>query len=513
MDGVAMDHRNPQDTGTGSEDALVGLNGVSKRYGQAYAIHDVYLDVRAGEVLALLGENGAGKSTIAKILSGAVSHDEGVLVFDSVERHYSAPAEASEAGVAIVYQETSLVESMTVAQNLFLGNEKVFNRLSPLNIQARILLESHNFHIRPEVPVSTLGAGQKQMVEIARAVHRHAKLLILDEPTASVTPEEKVQLFLSMERLKELGVAIVFITHNLEEALAHADRVTVMRDGQIQATKPTSEFDRDQIVRMMVGRDVEYARWVPVRDPEPIPTLEVDNITLMPVVRNMSFSAYGGEILGMAGLVGAGRTEVASVVAGVHKRRRLRGGQVRLEGRPVRYRTPRHARRDGIVYITEDRKASGFFSHLSMNENVYLGHVSAVRSPPAFVTPHKIRQVAARFLEKFNVKALDPGKAKLVELSGGNQQKVVLAKGLTVRPKVAIIDEPTRGVDVGSIEEIHAKIRALADDGVAVVVISSYLPEILALSDRILVVRQGHVAAEFGGEEADEEQIMFAAVH
>ncbi len=499
--------------GSTPSEPVVRLSGITKRYGGAMALRNVDFEVFPGEVHALLGENGAGKSTLAKIIAGATLADEGTMVFDGQERRFTIPAEATAAGVAMVYQETSLVDSMTVAQNLFLGNEKVFNRLSPLNIAARELLESHNFHIRPEVTVGSLGAAQKQMVEIARAVHRNAKLVILDEPTASVTPEEKQQLFLSMRNLKRRGVGIIFISHNIEEALGEADRITVLRDGELQATRPTGELDRDQIVRLMVGREVEYTRRPPNREPGRVPVLEIDDLTVGNIVHNMTFSVYPGEIVGIAGLVGAGRTETAQVVCGATKRRRLHGGEVRLEGRPVRYRTPRRAFKDGIAYITEDRKAAGFFSHLTIADNVYLGHLSAAKRMPPLSTPGQRKRLVARLVDRFRIRALDPVRAKLVELSGGNQQKVVLAKGLTRMPKVAILDEPTRGVDVGAIEEIHALVRELADAGVAVVVISSYLPEILAVSDRILVARAGRIVAEFDTAEATEEKIMFAAVH
>lgn len=492
---------------------VVRLSGVSKRYGGAYALKTVDFDVYAGEVHAILGENGAGKSTLVKIISGATPHDQGTLWLNGKERVFSAPAQAAEAGVEMVYQESSLVESMTVAQNLFLGREKVFNRLSGLNIVARELVESHNFHIRPEQTVASLGAAQKQMVEIARAVHRKAKLVIFDEPTSAVTPEEKLQLFMSMQRLKRNGVGVIFITHNIEEALTEADRITVLRDGELQDTLLPEDFKRDKVISMMVGRDVEYARRPPSRQADRDPVLEVEDVTLIPMVRNMSFSAHPGEVVGIAGLVGAGRSEVAMIVAGITKRRRLRGGKVRYRGREVRYRTPRQARRDGIVYITEDRKVSGFFSHLTIFENIYLGHLCGSRWLPPFYSPRERRSVGQRFVDRFSVRSLQPQLAKLIEISGGNQQKVVLAKGLTRKPVVAIIDEPTRGVDVGSIEEIHEMIRALADDGVAVIVISSYLPEIRALSDRILVARQGHVVAEFDPDDADEERLMFAAVH
>nr|MCW2728684.1 transporter ATP-binding protein [Aeromicrobium sp.] len=313
--------------------------------------------------------------------------------------------------------------------------------------------------------------------------------------------------------MKGRGVGMVFITHNIEEALSEADMITVLRDGVVQASRRAADMSREDIVRMMVGRDVEYARRAPGREPDPVPRLEVDNITLVPTVRNMSFSAYGGEILGMAGLVGAGRSESAQIVVGRHKRRRLRGGEVRLNGKPVRFRTPRQARKMGIVYVTEDRKAAGIFGQLSIAENIALGHMSSAARLPFWAAPRRRRKIGAEFVAKFGVRTLDPSRAKLEELSGGNQQKVVLAKSLTRQPEVVIIDEPTRGVDVGAIDEIHAMIRRLADEGVAVIIISSYLPEVLALSDRILVARQGHIVAEFSSAEATEEKIMFAAVH
>ncbi|KAF0964809.1 sugar ABC transporter ATP-binding protein [Rhodococcus sp. T7] len=492
---------------------VIRLTNVGKSYNGTHALAGVDFDVRSGEVHAVLGENGAGKSTMVKIISGAVAHDTGTLEISGRERTFATPRESVEAGVAMVYQEGSLVESMTVAQNLFMGDEKVFNNLGHLNVVARELLESHNFHIRPDVAAGSLGVGQKQMVEIARAVHRNASLVILDEPTASVTPEERLQLFMSMQSLARRGIGVIFITHMLDEAFEQADRITVLRDGVVQGTLTKPEFTHDRVVKMMVGRTVEMGRVPPGRTPEPTPTLQVEDLTLLPAVRNMAFSAYAGEIVGLYGLVGAGRSEVAMIISGITKRRRLRGGTVQLNGKPVRFRTPRHARRAGIVYITEDRKASGFFSHLTIADNIYLGHLCSALRLPFLFRPRVRKTMAQRFVDQFEVRTLAPDKATLEELSGGNQQKVVLAKGLTRKPLVAIIDEPTRGVDLGTIPEIHAMIRALADDGVAVVVISSYLPEIQALSDRVLVARAGSIAAEFSPDEADEESLMFAAVH
>ncbi|MDV7242652.1 MULTISPECIES: sugar ABC transporter ATP-binding protein [Rhodococcus] len=492
---------------------VIRLTGVSKRYGGTFAVQGVDFDVRPGEIHALLGENGAGKSTMVKIISGAITQDAGTLEVEGAERRFAAPRDSTEAGVAMVYQEGSLVESMTVAQNLFLGDERAFNDFGTLNVVARELLESHNFHIRPDAEAGALGIGQKQMVEIARAVHRNAKVVILDEPTASVTPEERLQLFMSMQSLRRRGIGVVFITHMLDEAFEQADRITVLRDGVVQGTLNRSEFGHDRVVKMMVGRTVEMGRKSSSRRPDIFPSLQVEDLTLLPAVRSMSFSAYGGEILGLYGLVGAGRSEVAQIISGVVKRRHMRGGTVWLGGERVRFRTPRHARKAGIVYITEDRKASGFFGHLTISENIFLGYLCSALRLPLWFRPRLGRAIAKKFVEQFEVRTLAPNKAVVEELSGGNQQKVVLAKGLTRKPRVAIIDEPTRGVDLGTIPEIHAMIRALADEGVAVIVISSYIPEIQALSDRVLVARGGSIAAEFSPDEADEESLMFAAAH
>lgn len=489
------------------------LDRVTKRYGGELALNDLSLEVASGEVHALLGENGAGKSTLAKIMAGVIKPDSGELSVAGEAVSFSAPADATAAGIAMVFQENSLVDSMTVTQNLFLGNAKLWNNIGRMNVAARQLLESHNFHIEPTAMVANLSAAQKQMAEIARAVHRAARVIIFDEPTASVTPEEAQQLFLSIEHLKAKGVGIVFITHNLEEALRHADRITVMRDGEVQHTGNASELTRERIVQLMVGREVEYAPHPGTVQPSVAPVLEIDNVTMGQVVQNMSFSAYAGQVVVLAGLVGAGRSETAMIAAGALKRRRMGGGEIRLKGEPVRFRTPRAAIRAGIVYITEDRKTLGIFSDLNIYENIAIGHLGSAHPLPPMVTMKRVRRLGAELVERFRIRALNPGRARLVELSGGNQQKVLLAKGLTKRPEVVIFDEPTRGVDVGSIEDIHAVIRGYAEQGVAVVVISSYLPEVLSLADRVLVARGGRVVAEFSGDEATEEKIMFAAVH
>ena len=492
---------------------LIRLNKVTKEYFGVPAIRSVDFTVMPGEVHALVGENGAGKSTLTKVMVGIAFPTSGTVEVDGHPVTLRSPAEALNMGLAMVFQETSLVPSMTVAQNLYLGQEHFFTRLRGLYIAAQQFLQSLNFNVDPMTPVANLGAAQKQMVEIARAVLRKARLIIFDEPTAALTPEEKHHFFALIERLKTSGVAVVFISHAIEEALEIADRITVLRDGEVVVTDRASSFDRASIIRSMVGRtlsDELYARKDrKARQPQDR-VLSVQNLSMGSMVRNTSFSVYAGQVTGVFGLIGSGRTETAKVVAGVLKRNLFHGGKIRLFDRAIRYRLPRQAVLDGIVYVTEDRKLEGFFEGMSISENIFAGLLTA--RGPLVVSPARMAELAREWHEKLNIRAIDPD-ARVVELSGGNQQKVVVAKSLVQRPKLVIFDEPTRGVDVGAIAEIHAIIKALADDGLAVLVISSYLPEVMNLSDRILVARQGRIVEEFSPEDATEETILYAAVH
>ncbi|SMH54481.1 sugar ABC transporter ATP-binding protein [Mesorhizobium australicum] len=495
---------------------IVEVRNATKEYRGVPAVKDVSFTLHRGEVHALLGENGAGKSTLTKMIAGVVEPTAGEIWIDGAKAELNSPSEALGRGIAMVYQETSLVPSLTVAQNIYLTDAKQFHRLRGIYIAGQQFLQSLNFHVDPTAMVSALGAGQKQMVEIARAVHHNAQVIIFDEPTATLTPEEKHQFFSLVERLKQRGVSIIFISHALEEALAIADRITVMRDGEHVVTDAASAFDREKIVRAMVGRTLsnelygsQAGRSVRVAGDK---VLSVQNLSMGSMVRNTSFSVFAGQITGVFGLIGSGRTETAKVVAGVLKRDLFHGGQVRLDGRPVRYRVPRPAVRDGIIYVTEDRKVEGFFETMSIAENIHLGAIAGGRTKSATVSMAEMRTIAQEWITALNVKAINAD-AKVIELSGGNQQKIVVAKALVQKPRLIIFDEPTRGVDVGAIAEIHQLINRLADDGIAVVVISSYLPEVLQLSDRILVCRQGRIVEEFDGHKADEETIMYAAVH
>ena len=497
-----------------TREPVLRIIGGSKIYGGVHAIEGVNFDLYPGEVHALVGENGAGKSTLCKAIAGAISLTSGEFVLDGKPVKFEQPRDALKAGICMVYQETSLVPSMTAAQNIELGNEKLLTRFRTLNIQAQQLLQSLNFHVDPATPVALLGTAKKQMVEIARAIYNKARIIIFDEPTASLTPEEIVHFFHLVRDLRARGVSIIYISHALEESLQIADRITVLRDGKFVITAPASQLTRDALVQHMVGREVAQAVYgrkeKTAHRREKV--LTVENVTMGMAVKNMSFSVYAGEVVGIAGLIGSGRTEIAKVIYGALKRNLVNGGTIRLRGKPIRYRVPRQAINDGIAYITEDRKANGFFETMVVDDNVYIGNLSTRKGWSFLLSRARRSKLANYWVERLKINALQR-KARIVELSGGNQQKVVLAKTLVQDPSIIIFDEPTRGVDVGTIPHIHAEIRRLADEGKAVVVISSYLPEILAVSDRILVARTGRIVAEFDAADATQDKILYAAIH
>ncbi len=495
---------------------IIKMECVTKSYKGVPAIRDIDFDLQKGEIHALLGENGAGKSTLTKIMAGVVLANAGKMIFHDHEVRFATPHEALKAGVAMVFQETSLVPSMTVAQNLYLGSEKFINRLRGIYISAQQFLQSLDFTVDPAAMVETLGAAKQQMVEIARAVQHKAEVIIFDEPTASLTPEEKRHFFALLHRLKENGVSIIFISHAIEEALEISDRITILRDGELVITDNTSTFNRDKIISAMVGRTLSEELYrhqgeADTRKPGK-KILSVQDISKGNMVRNNSFSVFGGQITGVFGLIGSGRTETFKVISGIDKRDFLRGGAIELNDKPVRYYTPHEAIGDGIVYVTENRKTEGIFETMTIGENIFAGFLASGRKNGLIIRVKDIQNLAGQWIKDLNIKTINDN-ARVVELSGGNQQKTVIAKSLTQEPCIIIFDEPTRGVDVGAIGEIHQLINQLADKGIAVVVISSHLPEIMSLSDRILVCRQGRIVEEFSPGKTTEEEIMYAAVH
>ncbi|UGA45716.1 sugar ABC transporter ATP-binding protein [Bradyrhizobium quebecense] len=501
-------------TQSATREPVLQISNGSKIYGGVHAIEGVNFDLYPGEVHALVGENGAGKSTLCKAIAGAINLTSGDYLLDGKPADFEQPRDALDAGICMVYQETSLVPTMTAAQNIELGNEKLLTRFRTLNIQAQQLLQSLNFHVDPATPVALLGTAKKQMVEIARAIYNKARIIIFDEPTASLTPEEIVHFFHLVRDLRARGVSIIYISHALEESLQIADRITVLRDGKLVITAPAKQLTRDALVQHMVGREVAQAVYggKAKTHQRREKVLTVENVTMGMAVKNMSFSVYAGEVVGIAGLIGSGRTEIAKIVYGALKRNLVNGGTIRLRGKPIRYRVPRQAINDGIAYITEDRKANGFFETMVVDDNVYIGSLATRKGWSFLLSRARRSKLANYWVDRLKISALQR-KAKIIELSGGNQQKVVLAKTLVQEPSIIFFDEPTRGVDVGTIPHIHGEIRRLADEGKAVVVISSYLPEILAVSDRILVARTGRIVAEFDAADATQDKILYAAVH
>jgi simple sugar transport system ATP-binding protein len=414
----------------------------------------------------------------------------------------------------MVYQETSLVPQLNVAQNMVLGRELAFNSVRKTRNAARQLLQRLNFKVDPTQLAGSLTTAQRQMVEIARAVQNQARVVILDEPTAALTPEETDHLFALMRTLQQSGVAIIFISHALEEALNHADRITVLRNGKLMVTGPAGDFDRAKLIHHMVGDALVETNRPSGEMRNAVsaaPVLQVENVRMGSMVNNMSFSVFPGQVTGMAGLIGSGRSEVAKVIMG-HTKRNFGGGQIWLDGREVRYSTPRDAVADGIAYVSEDRKLDGFFDTLSVAENIGLGWLAKFGRRRVLAPSDQMRQVSDEWSQKLSIRSIGTNQSVLY-LSGGNQQKVVIAKSLAQKPRLVIFDEPTRGVDVGAIAEIRDIVRQFAEAGAGVLLISSYLPEVLDLSDRILVAKSGTIVADFARTEATAERILHAAIH
>ena len=494
---------------------FLSIQNATKLYGGFPAIDAVDFDLRPGEIHALVGENGAGKSTLCKVIAGVVALDSGSLTFEDKPFVLNSPRDAFDKGISMVYQETSLVPQLSVAQNMVLGRERLFNSARSLRNEARQLLRSLNFNIDPGLKAGALSAAQRQMVEIARAVYNNSRIIILDEPTAALTPEETDHLFYLMNDLRKKGVAMIFISHALEEALTHADRITVLRNGKKIITDDASSYDRDSIIRHMIGQEISSEDTktpnAPAKSCARKPVLRVEDVRMGSMVNNMSFSVYPGEVTGIAGLIGSGRSEIAKVIVGQIKRN-FGGGRIYLKNKEIRYRLPAQAIQDGIAYVTEDRKVDGFFETVGIFENLSLGWLAKWAKGRFFVNQKSLKPKVLELQQKLAIRGI--GEFQTVQkLSGGNQQKVVIAKTLIQAPNLVIFDEPTRGVDVGAIAEIREIIRDIADSGAGVVVISSYLPEILDVSDRILVAKGGTIVAEFPRDEATAEKILHAAIH
>jgi ABC-type sugar transport system ATPase subunit len=488
---------------------LLEMQDVSKRFPGVQALDKAQLEVKSGEVLALVGENGAGKSTMMKILSGVYQADSGTILMDGQGVIPRDPVYArDDLGISIIYQEFNLALNLSVAENIYLGRyptRRGFVQYERLYRQAEDFLGLLGTDLNPRTPVARLSVAQQQMVEIAKAISYQAKLLIMDEPTAALTSREVQTLFDLTRGLRDKGVGIIFITHRLDEIFEIADRVTVMRDGRTVGTEPISQVDRTAVVRMMVGRDLSEM-YAAKESSIGAPLLEVRHLSTPGLLDDISFELRRGEIVGLFGLLGAGRTDLARALFGAGP---TPSGEVRLNGRRVIVRSPADATKAGLAYVPEDRKLQGLVLPMSVRENVTLAVLREL-SRATLVRRSQERQRADHFIKALNIRT--PSREQRVNnLSGGNQQKVVVAKWLASNPKVLILDEPTRGIDVGAKAEVHAIMARLAEQGVAILMISSELPEVLGMSDRILVMHEGRLTGQFTREEATRERIMMAA--
>ncbi|MFD9397124.1 sugar ABC transporter ATP-binding protein [Streptomyces sp. NPDC060000] len=488
---------------------ILQVSGLTKHYPGVAALDGVDLGVDAGEIHVLIGENGAGKSTLVKCLAGVERPDAGTMVLAGSPHRPSGSADALRAGIQVVHQELALLPALTVAENLFLQRMPrrfgVVDR-GAMRRRAKGLLEQVGLDVSPDVRVDRLGIAQMQLVEIARALSTECRLLIMDEPTATLTPRETATLFKVMRRLKAEGVAIVFISHHLDEIFEIGDRVTVLRNGTSVAARPIAGMDTGELVRMMVGRDLA-AEYPPVSErPAGEELLRVTDLLVTSRTPPISLTVRAGEVVGVAGLVGSGRTEAMRAIFGADP---PAGGTVAVRGKQTRISHPRDAVRHGISFLTEDRKAQGLVLDLSIAANMSLASMSRVSSKG--LMRHRAEIAAARELsEKLRVKATGPEQA-VRALSGGNQQKVVLGRWLAADADLLIVDEPTRGIDVGARYEIHQLLLDLADDGKGVLVVSSDLPELIGICDRIVVFSAGRVAGEVTRADFDAERILTLA--
>jgi ABC-type sugar transport system ATPase subunit len=497
---------------------LLEMRNITKTFPGVRALDGVTFDLHEGEIHALVGENGAGKSTLMKVLSGvypAGTYGGEILVKGEVQQ-FNHVRQAETAGIAVVFQELSLVKDLTVGENIFLGREPNrfgFVRWDELYRQAGKLLGDLHLAIDPRTPVGHLGIGQQQLVEIAKALSQDARILVLDEPTAALTDTEVETLFHILDRLRARNVGMVYISHKLEEVFRLSNRITVLRDGRTVGTEATAALDQARVISRMVGREVgdifpktEHAPGETVFEARNI-TVEDPNVRGKLLVDRVSFAVSRGEVLGVAGLMGAGRSDLLTAIFGAHMGRV--SGEVFMGGKRVQIKSPSDAIRQGIGYVTEDRKRFGLVLDQTILNNATLASLKKVSG--RFVTnPDAERAVSERAARDLRIKAPDVFTVAGT-LSGGNQQKVVLAKWLLTQPRVLFLDEPTRGIDVGAKQEIYAQINKLASEGLAIVLVSSELPEVLGLSDRILVLREGRIMGEFKRTEATPEAVMACA--
>jgi ABC-type sugar transport system ATPase subunit len=488
---------------------ILELAHISKRFPGVQALSDVDFDMLPGEVHALVGENGAGKSTLIKIISGVYKPDAGTIRIDEREVSFNSPHEAQATGIGTIYQELSLYPELTVAENIFMGHAPR-TRLGAIDWRAmdrkaREILTSLEIETLDVTrKVGTLTVGNRQRVEIAKALSLNARILIMDEPTAALTEADVNSLFDTVRLLRERGVGIIYISHRLQEVFVVADRVTVLRDGHYVDTKPVAKTSEEDLIRMMVGRTIDdMFPKLPSEVKDSV--VEVRNLWRKPLTKGVSFNLRAGEIVGLAGLVGSGRSELAQTIFGITP---ADSGEVLINGKPVQIKDPAQAMKLGVAYVPEDRGTQGLIRQMKIRENISLAILRSLVKG-AFIDRASEKSIAARMIDQLRIRATS-GEQIVNKLSGGNQQKVVVGKWLASSPRLLIMDEPTRGVDVGAKAEIHRLISELAQQGLAILMISSELPEVMGMSDRILVMREGRIVAEYSRAEATQEKVATA---
>lgn len=490
---------------------MIKMTNISKSFNGNQVLKNVQFSLEPGEIHALMGENGAGKSTLMKILTGIYSRDSGTVEVKGKEVHFTSPKQAEEAGIAVIHQELNILPHLSITDNMFLGNEETFGRTGIIRTKkmeqkTKKALLDLGLDIDPAAPASSLSVGQQQIVEIAKALAIEAEVIVMDEPTAALTDREIDTLFATIRELQERGVSFIYISHRMEEIFSLCDRITILRDGEYVGDKRISETSFEEIVQMMVGRELGERfpqRNATIGDVK----LAVKGFSRKDCFENVSFEIRRGEVLSIAGLMGAGRTEVAQSLFGYKK---ADSGTVEFDGHVVNIKTPKQAKELGIGYITEDRKSEGLIVDFTVEENVSLTNFSAI-SKNGLISKTKERSLYDSMVKRLGIRTSGPQQTAK-SLSGGNQQKVVIAKWLGIEPELLILDEPTRGVDVGAKKEIYSIINSLAERGVAILMISSELPEVIGMADRVLVMHEGKVAADLPKAEMTQERIMhFAA--
>ncbi len=491
--------------------ALLAVSGLSKSFPGVRALDNVRFDLRPGEVHALMGENGAGKSTLMKIIAGIYQRDTGEIQLDGQPLRLTGPKDAQDKGIGIIHQELNLMRHLTAAQNMFIGREPLgrfglFLDEARLNADARVLFERLRLDLDPAVPVESLTIAKQQMVEIAKALSFRSRVLIMDEPTAALNNAEIDDLFAIIRQLRAEGVGIIYISHKMDEIFRISDRVTVMRDGATIDTLNAADTDMATLIRLMVGRTLEVGETPHLHTRRDEIALEVRGLSRGSAIRDVSFTLRKGEILGLAGLMGAGRTEVARAIFGADPKDK---GEILVHGKPASIRAPKDAVRLGIGYLSEDRKAFGLATAMDVESNVVMADLETF-SRNGFLDRAKSRATTDGFIQRLGIKT--PSAKQTVRLlSGGNQQKIVIAKWLVRDCDILFFDEPTRGIDVGAKAEIYKLLNSLAAQGKAIVMISSELPEILRMSHRVLVMCEGRITGELSAADASQEAIMTLA--